>query len=131
MEKIYQYELTKAAHILVNELALVKAGETVAITADTMSSDSIIDSVAGAVFTAGAKPMVIKVSNSLGVGKATDKDLPVEALGAALGSSDVWIELNHQWVLYSTAHEIAVEKIKISGKVVHPDLVELANEITG
>lgn len=112
MEKIYQYELTKAAHILVNELALVKAGETVAITADTMSSDSIIDSVAGAVFTAGAKPMVIKVSNSLGVGKATDKDLPVEALGAALGSSDVWIELNHQWVLYSTAHEITVEKNK-------------------
>ncbi|SHJ24322.1 Leucyl aminopeptidase (aminopeptidase T) [Dethiosulfatibacter aminovorans DSM 17477] len=126
MENIFQYELNKAAHILVTELALVKPGETVAITADTMSSDTIIDAVAGAVFTAGAKPMVVKVSTPLGVGKAADKDLPVEALGAAIGASDVWIELNHQWVLYSTAHEIAVEKNK---NLRHLNLVEMNSDM--
>ncbi|MFR5484628.1 MAG: hypothetical protein ACLTHX_10100 [Blautia massiliensis (ex Durand et al. 2017)] len=46
-------------------------------------------------------------SHTRGVGKAADPDLPVDALSAALLCADVWIEFNHQWLLYSTPFERA------------------------
>lgn len=112
MVKLFEFELTKSANTIVNELALVKKGETVVITADTMSDEKIVNAVAGAVFAAGAKPMVIWCPTPRGVGKDADADLPVEALGAAIGGGDVWLELNEQWLLYSTAHELAIAKNK-------------------
>jgi len=49
--------------------------------------------------------MVITTATPKGVGKAADPDLPVEALTGALMGADVWIELNTQWLLYSTPFE--------------------------
>ena len=61
----------------------------------------------GSAKNAGAHAMVISVPTPGGVGKAADPDLPVDALSAALLCADVWIEFNHQWLLYSTPFERA------------------------
>ena len=108
MVKKLDYELAKSASIIINELALAKAGETVVITADTMSDETIVDAVAAAAFAAGAKPMVVWTATPGGVGKAGDKDLPVKALGSAIGGADIWIEFNYQWLVYSSSHELAL-----------------------
>ena len=104
----YEYELGKAAKILVEELFKIKPGETFVITADTESNKRVVDATARATFAAGGKPMVIWTASPLGVGKAADAMLPVEALGGALAGADAWIEYNNQWLLYSTPFDKAM-----------------------
>jgi len=109
---LYEYELGKAADILVRELFKLKPGETFIITADTESSPRVVDATARAAFSAGAKPMVIWLASPHGVGKAADPMLPVEALTAALKETDAWVEFNNQWLLYSTPFNIASRENK-------------------
>lgn len=104
----YEYELGKAAKILVEELFKIKPGETFVITADTESNKRVVDATARATFAAGGKPMVIWTASPLGVGKAADAMLPVESLGGALAGADAWIEYNNQWLLYSTPFDKAM-----------------------
>jgi len=112
MPKYYDFELGNAADILIRDMLKVKPNETVVITADTESNESVVDATARSIFSQGAKPMVMWTATPGGVGKAADAMLPVEALGAALAKADVWIEYNNQWLLYSTPFEIAVENNK-------------------
>lgn len=112
MTKLFEFELQKAADRLINEILKVKVGETVLITADTCSDERIVNTTAASAHAAGAKPMVVWITTPGGVGKAADTDIPVEALGAALSKTDVWIEFNKQWLLYSTPFEIAYENNK-------------------
>ena len=86
----------------------MKPGEVVIITADTGSDMDLVQGVASSVCSAGAKPMVIVIAEPSGVGKAADPDIPVEELTGALMSADVWVEFNHQWLLYSTPFERAI-----------------------
>ena len=58
MPERYEFELGKAADILVNELFKLKEGETMVITADTESDERVVNATARAVFAAGGKPMV-------------------------------------------------------------------------
>jgi len=109
---LYEYELGKASDILTRELFKLKPGETFIITADTESDARVVDATARAAFTIGAKPMVIWLASPLGVGKAADPMLPVEALTAALKEADAWIEFNNQWLLYSTPYDIATRENK-------------------
>ena len=99
--------LETAADKLVKEIFGVKSGETVIITADDDSDASVVEAVKNSAKNAGAHAMVISVPTPGGVGKAADPDLPVDALSAALLCADVWIEFNHQWLLYSTPFERA------------------------
>lgn len=122
MAKFLEFELQNAADRLIKEMLKVKEGETVVITADTCSNESVVNATAASVFAAGGKPMVITTSTPSGVGKAADNDLPVEALGAALSHADVWIEYNKQWLLYSTPFEIAFNNNK---KIRYINLVEM------
>ena len=108
--KFYEMELQKAADILVREVLKVKTGETFIITADTESNANVVNATAASAFSVGAKPMVIWLATPGGVGKAADPMLPVDALSAALEKTDVWIEFNNQWLLYSTPFERA-EKV--------------------
>lgn len=71
-----------------------------------------MNAVATAAFTAGAKPMVIWTTSPLGVGKAADSMLPVEALTGALRAADAWVEFNNKYLLYSTPFEIAQRENK-------------------
>jgi leucyl aminopeptidase (aminopeptidase T) len=82
------------------------------ITADTQTDMRVVHSVAAAAHTAGAKPMVVILASPLGVGKAADPMLPVEALTAALVHADAWVEFNEQWLLYSTPFERAMTENK-------------------
>ncbi len=108
MTTLYEYELPKAAHILMRDLLQLKSGETVVITADTQSDSRVVQAAAAAVHSLDAKPMVIMLAAPLGVGKAADPMLPVDALAAALSHADAWVEFNEQWLLYSTPYERAM-----------------------
>jgi leucyl aminopeptidase (aminopeptidase T) len=108
MSQSFDYELARAAHILVNEMFRLKPGETFVITADTQSDMRVVDAVAAAAHTVGAIPMVIRLVSPLGVGKAADPLLPLEPLTAALTHADAWVEFNKQWLLYSTPFERAM-----------------------
>ena len=106
--KNLELELIQAASVIVNDLCKVQPGETVSITADTITDETVVNAIAGQVITAGGKPLVMWYKTPGGVGKASDKDTPYKALGAAIGNSDVWIELGFQWLLYSSVQEIAL-----------------------
>ncbi len=106
----YEYELGKAADVLTKELFKLKPGETFVITADTESNPHVVDATARAAFSIGAKPMVIWLASPLGVGRIADLMLPLESLIGALKGADAWVEFNNQWLLYSTAHTVAMEK---------------------
>ena len=100
-------ELKSASKKLIEEIFAVQPGETVTITTDYDSNMTVTRAVADAVENAGAHPMIIQCPTPRSVGKAADPDLPVEVLSAALSATDVWIEFNHQWLLYSTPYERA------------------------
>ena len=51
----YEFELGKAARILVEELFGLKPGETMVITADTESNEAVVNATAQAVFAASLK----------------------------------------------------------------------------
>lgn len=107
---LYEYELGKAADILVRELFDLKEDETFVITADTESDQRVVDATARAAFSIGAKPMVINLASPLGVSEAADPMLPIEALTGALKGADAWVEFNNQWLLYSTPYNIAMKE---------------------
>ena len=100
-------ELQIAAGKLVGEIFAVKPGESVVLTADYGSSEEVLRAVEASVREAGATVMTVTVPTPRSVGKAADPDLPIEPLTAALSACDVWIEFNHQWLLYSTPFERA------------------------
>lgn len=102
----------KTAHKIASELFKLKPGETFVITADTESDPRAVNAVATAAFAVGAKPMVIWMPSPLGVGKAADPMLPVEALTAALKVADAWVEFNNKYLLYSTPFEVAQRENK-------------------
>jgi len=107
---LYEYELGHAAHVLTSDLLALKSGETFVITADTRSNDQVVNATARAAFALGAKPMVIYLASPLGVGRAADPMLPIDALIGALRGADAWVEFNHQWLLYSTPHDVAMRE---------------------
>jgi len=105
----YELEIHKGAKNIIESLA-IKPGEMVAITADTESDEDVVKAAAAMAHAAGAKPMILYVPAPQGVGKAADPYLPLEPLAQAVGNSDVWIEFNNEWLLYSTVFERAFEK---------------------
>lgn len=109
MSYLYEYELGKAADVLVRELFKLKEGETFVITADTMSDKRVVDATARAAFSAGAKPMVIWTCTPPGTGRMTDAFLPSEAIRGALLQADAWVEFNVMYFLYSETHETVMK----------------------
>jgi len=112
MPDYYEYELGRAAYKIASELFKLKPDETFVVTADTESDRRSVDAMATAAFSMGAKPMVIWTPAPLGVGKAADPMLPVEALTALLKTADAWAEFNNKYLLYSTPFEVAMRENK-------------------
>ena len=56
MSYMYEYELGKAADMLVRDSFKLKEGEIFVITADTKSDRRVVDATARAAFSVGAKP---------------------------------------------------------------------------
>lgn len=96
-----EFEVTKAAKILTEELMGLKEGETFVITADTITDMRLVDATASAAFAIGAKPMVIITGTPPGPAGLVDDFLPSEAMIGALEKADAMIEFNHMYLLYS------------------------------
>lgn len=109
---LYQFELGKAAHVLVNEMFKLKEGEVIVITADTESDPRVVDAMAQAAFTVGAKPMVIWTATPLAPAGMVDDFLPSKSILGALLEADAWIEFNRQYFLYSKTQETALAQNK-------------------
>ncbi|ATW28438.1 aminopeptidase [Candidatus Formimonas warabiya] len=112
MSFLYEYELGKAADVLVRELLKLKEGETFIITADTKSDKRVVDATARAAFSAGAKPMVIWTCTPPGTGAMTDDWLPSKALRGALLQADAWVEFNSMYLYYSETYHIVMKQNK-------------------
>ena len=119
-------QLQKAADKLIREIFAVKPGESVVLTADYESDENVLRAVADSAKEAGAQVMLVTVPTPACVGKAADPDLPIEPLTAALCACDVWIEFNHQWLLYSTPFERASEANR---KLRYMCLVDFSEEL--
>lgn len=108
---MYEFELAKAADELMLNMFGVKEGETVAITCDTNSYMDVVNACAASCHKVGAFPMVIQIATPPAVGKANDPYIPGKALLGALMEVDVWLELNMQWIQYSSVYEkIEIER---------------------
>ena len=100
-------EVGVAAYKVVRDLLGVKQGESVLITIDSMGHWRLAEETAKAAEALGAKVMVAWHSTPPGYGKVGDPYLP-DSLKAAIPKTDVWIEYNNQWLLYSTPWEEAL-----------------------
>jgi len=106
----YEFELAKAAKVLVQKLMATKPGETAVITADTGSDLRAAEAVAAAAYACGAKPVVVTHVCPATMGKSADPVLPVEALSAVLRVADVWIELDSAGLMFTTPYDVAIKE---------------------
>ncbi len=100
-----EYELGKAAEVLIQVLFELKKDETIIITADTLSDKRVVDATARAAYAVGAKPMVIWTCTPPGPGRQVDSFGPTAAILAATKEADAWVEFNVMYYLYSNTHE--------------------------
>lgn len=100
MPSMQDLELARTARVIVDGLCKVKPGESVLITIDSAADFRPAEETAKAAEAAGAKVMLAYHSTPKGYGKMADPRLP-DCLRAAIPNSDVWIEYNNQWLLYS------------------------------
>lgn len=100
-------EVAVAVRKVVCELCAVQRGESLLVTVDSAGSFRLAEEIAKAAEVAGAKVMLAWHSTPTGVGKVGEKYLP-DALRAAIPETDVWIEVNSQWMGYSSPYEQAL-----------------------
>lgn len=103
----YEFELAKTAYRLLHDLIKVKPGESVLITIDSIAEFDVAKEVAKMAAALGAKVMVAWHVTPKGYGAVTVPYLP-EPLVVAADKTDVWIEFNEQWLLYSPMWDRAV-----------------------
>ena len=97
--------LKKAAFKLVKEVMLIASGQTVIMTVDNRTDSGMVGAIAEAVEEQGAMPVVITYPSRINEGI----DLPL-AVGAAICSSDVWLEFAEGYALYTPTRLKAREK---------------------
>jgi leucyl aminopeptidase (aminopeptidase T) len=102
-----ELELAQAAYKLMRDQVRVKKGESVLITIDSVSDFRVAEEIAKASEALGAKVMLAWHSTPKGYGALTAPYLP-DPLIACCDQTDVWIELNDQWLLYSPMWDKAV-----------------------
>jgi 2,5-dihydroxypyridine 5,6-dioxygenase len=98
---MFEYELNKAARVLVEDMFKLKKDEIFVITCDTWSDMRVVNATAAAAFSVGAKPMVITTATPLGTANMVDDFLPSPALLGALKEADAWVEYNYMYIFYS------------------------------
>ena len=107
MPRTLDLELGAVAYKVVADITAVKKGESVLITVDSAGSWTVAEELAKAAEALGAKVMVAYHSTPVGVGKVAEPYLP-DSLKAAIPATDVWLELNLQWLGYSSPYEKAL-----------------------
>lgn len=107
MSNNLKMELTKTAYKLLHDMAKVKKGESVLVTIDSIADFSVAEEITKMADALGAKAMLAWHSTPKGYGALTMPYLP-EPLIACVAHTDVWVELNDQWLLYSPIWDEAV-----------------------
>jgi 2,5-dihydroxypyridine 5,6-dioxygenase len=107
MPSFLDMELTKTAYKLMHDQVKLKKGESVLITTDSVSNFRVAEEIAKISDALGGKVMLAWHSTPKGYGEVTLPYLP-EPLIACADKADVWIELNNQWLLYSSFWNKAV-----------------------
>lgn len=102
--------IAETAHKLLRDLLKTRGGEAVAITFDTESDCRFAVEVEKAAYSLGAKPLLVRNRAPPHVGRAAEPYLPVEGLREVVSTSDVWVELNAKWLLYSSVYEEAIKR---------------------
>ena len=102
--------VARTADKLLRNLMKVKKGETVAITCDTESDWEFATEVERAATALGSKPLLVRNKAPPHVGRAAEPFLPLESLTGVVANSDVWVELNGKWLLYSAVYEEAMRR---------------------
>lgn len=135
----WSFEVGLAARKLVEQVMLVKPGETVAITVDSMGDFRVVDATAKAVYSAGATPIVVWYP--AGATSCVDPPSPV---GGAIGTADVWIEFALAYLLYSPSWRRAIDNgcryicltgmdvdmmVRTIGKVDYMKMIELGENL--
>jgi leucyl aminopeptidase (aminopeptidase T) len=103
-DEYYALELARAARKIAEEILHVSPGQTVAITADTMSDGRVVQAVAAAVFAAGGLPIVVAYHTQ----PRPQMELPAP-VAAAVAAADIWLELAVAYVMYTRSWHKALE----------------------
>ena len=98
---LFEYELNKAARVLVEDMLKLKKDEIFVITCDTRSDMRVVNATAAAAFSVAAKPLVMTCATPLGTANMVDDFLPSRAVLGALKEADAWIEYNFMYIFYS------------------------------
>ncbi len=107
MFSVMDLELATASYKIVKDLLKVRPSESLTITIDSAGEFRVAEETAKAAEALGAKVLLAYHSTPPGYGKAGDPGLP-DGLTAAIPNSDVWVEFNNQWLLYSSPWEKAI-----------------------
>ncbi len=107
MPNFLDLELTQAAYKLMHDQVCLQKGESVLITIDSVSDFRVAEEIAKISEALGGKVMLAWHTTPKGYGALTMPYLP-EPLIACADKTDVWIELNDQWLLYSPMWDKAV-----------------------
>ncbi len=101
MDTTYALEMGRAGYIIAHDMCRIQQDESVLITIDSISDTAPAMAVAQAAEALGAKVMLIWHSTPHGYAKVAEARM-ADGLKAAIPESDVWVEFNTQWLLYST-----------------------------
>ncbi|MFZ4809327.1 MAG: hypothetical protein ACOYLQ_18900 [Hyphomicrobiaceae bacterium] len=97
-------EMERAARKLAEEVLAIKPGQTVAITADTMSDSRVVWASARAVYAAGGIPSVLWYHT-----QPRPQMEPPAPIAAAVAAADIWIEHAVAYTMYTHAWQKALD----------------------
>lgn len=107
MSRSFGLELAQCGWTIAKHLACVKRGENLLITVDSAGDFQVAEEVAKAAEGLGGRVCLAWHSTPRGFGKVADSDLPTAVKGA-IEDTDVWVELNDQWLMFSSPWERAM-----------------------
>lgn len=84
-------------------------GETVVVTYDAGSDQNLVDDIFDAASKLKLKIVASKNNSAPYAGRALEPHIAIDALSHLVKRSDIWIELNSNWLLYSKVYEDALE----------------------
>jgi len=138
--KYLSFETAAAARKLVEQVMLVKPGESVAITADTNNDWRVVEATAQAVMAAGASPVVVWYQS-----RERAVIEPPGPVAGAIEQSDVWIEFAVAYLLHTEAYKKALAAgtryinltgmdadmlVRCIGRVDYPKVIEFGNTLS-
>jgi leucyl aminopeptidase (aminopeptidase T) len=99
-----EFELALGGKKLVEEVMLVKPGETVVITGDTSTDWRVVEATAKAAYIAGGSPTIVKYES-----RPRPVMEPPAPVAGAIRNADVWIEFAVAYLLHSKAYKEAIQ----------------------